>query len=52
MQKKEGNGKFFKSLKVGYMGGLDQIKNEQLFSFSHLENGIAGYKHFHGSLPA
>jgi hypothetical protein len=26
--------------------GLYQIKNEQLFAFSHHENGIAGYKDF------
>jgi hypothetical protein len=31
--------------------GLDQSKNEQLFPFSHHENGIAGYKHFHDPLP-
>ena len=31
--------------------GLDQIKNEQLFAFSHLGEGIAGYKDFHGPLP-
>ena len=32
------------------MVGLGQIKNEQLFAFSHHENGIAGYKHFHDPL--
>jgi len=31
--------------------GLDQSKKEQLFAFSHLENGIAGYKDFHDPLP-
>jgi hypothetical protein len=43
------NGKFLKSL--GAWVGLDQSKNEQLFAFSHDENGIAGYKDFHGLLP-
>jgi len=31
--------------------GLDQSKNEQLFAFSHHENGIAGFKDFHDPLP-
>jgi hypothetical protein len=31
--------------------GLDQSKNEQLFAFSHHENGIAGYKDFYDPLP-
>ena len=33
------------------MGGTGQIKNEQLFAFSHHEDGIAGYKHFHDPVP-
>jgi len=51
MRKERGNGKFLKSLMVGYMGGTGQIKNEQLFAFSHHEDGIAGYKHFHDPVP-
>jgi len=31
--------------------GLDRSKNEQLFAFSHLKNGIAGYKDFRDPLP-
>jgi hypothetical protein len=31
--------------------GLEQIKNKQLFVFSHDEYGIAGYKDFHDPLP-
>jgi hypothetical protein len=31
--------------------GLDQSKNEQLFSFSHHENGIMRYRDPHGPLP-
>jgi hypothetical protein len=31
--------------------GLGQSKNKQLFTFSHDENAIVGYKDFHDSLP-
>ena len=30
---------------------MDWSKNEQLFAFSHHENRIVGYKHFHDPFP-
>jgi len=45
------SGKVLKILWLVAWVGPDQIKKEELFSFSHPENGIAGYNHFYDPLP-